>query len=68
MQNAAECCTCLRQELAESNNALHKQVEESAQQMAAKAVEAEMTNEVIKTLKEQNVEVHGAHVSRRPYN
>ena len=57
VQDAAECCACLRQELAEAKDALDKQVEELAQQMAAKTDEVQSLNELINTLKGQNAEV-----------
>lgn len=65
--SVADCCTNLRQELVEATAALNEQIEESAQRMAVKTVEAQMMNKVINTLKEENVEVHRVlDVSRRP--
>jgi hypothetical protein len=47
----------LKQELVEAKDALDKEVEESAQRMAAKTDEVQKLNEVIRALKEQNAEV-----------
>lgn len=65
MQAAAECYANLRQELVDAKDALRKQVEESAQQMAVKRVEVHNLNELINTLKEQIAEVHQMHVVSR---
>lgn len=56
-QSAAESCAQLKQELVKARDALHKQVEESAQEMAAKTVEVHNLSEMMNTLKEQNAEV-----------
>ena len=56
-QNAAETCASLNIELVDAKDALDKQVEESARQMAAKTDEVQNLNELINTLKEQNAEV-----------
>ncbi len=56
-ENAAETCANLKQELVEAKDALEKQVEESAQQMAVKTDEVQNLHEVMNTLKEQSGEV-----------
>lgn len=50
----------LRQKVAEAEDGLNKQVEESAQRLAVKTFEAQKMNEVIRTLQEQIAEVKQA--------
>ena len=57
---SAELVASLRQELAELKIAHNKQIGETAHQKALGAVEVHDLNEVIRTLKEQNDEVHYA--------
>ena len=56
-ENVAETCAKLKLELVEALGALDKHAEESTQQMAAKAAEVQNLNDLIRALKEQNVEV-----------
>lgn len=56
MQSAALVAN-LKQEVAEANDTLSKQLEKTAQRMVVEAAEVQNFNEVIRILNEQNAEV-----------
>lgn len=54
----------LRQEVADATDTLNKQVEETTQRMTVEAAKVKNLNEMIRTLKDQNEEVHRAQCLR----
>lgn len=57
---SAELVANLRQEVAECKETVRKQVEQAAQEEALGAAQVENLNELIKSLRKQNDEVHYA--------
>lgn len=55
----------LRQEVAEGKNALNKNIEEMVHHKAIEAIEVQKSNELIRTLRDQNDEVQIACLKNR---